>query len=466
MYTLQDLEGKTEGRERIEFLLKLIEAHQTESAVKTARIAEEYFRQQNTTITQFQKTLRNLRGQAVPDIFSANYRLPSNFFNSFVTQQNQYLLGNGLMLTNDSRDRRKARKEKEKLGKRFDNALQRLGRDALVEGVAFGFWNLDHMETFRLTEFVPLYNEETGALEAGVRFWQIDTDKPLRFTLYEKDGYTDYIRRKHKEAEIFHEKRAYIQTVRTSEIAGEEITDGTNYPTFPIIPLWGNPNRQSELVGLREKIDCYDLIESGFANDLDDLTSVYWILHNAGGMEDTDLAQFVERLKTVHAAPVDTDGGAGAEAHTIDIPYEAREAYLTRLEQDMYKDFCIVNVTNISGGQKTATEISAAYTPMDTKADMYEYCVIEFLLALFELVGVEGEPVFKRNRIVNQTEETNMVLAAAQYMDDEAVLRHLPWLTPDEVDGILQRRAEGETERLISRIDEIDRQTETGEVSV
>lgn len=464
MYTLQDLNEKTNNRERIDFLLQLIRNHSSDSMVKTAIIAEDYDRQQNTTIMRFQKTLRNLKGQLVPDVFSANYRLPSNFFNSFVTQQNQYLLGNGLILTNDSKDRQKAQKEKDKLGKNFDIELQRLGRMALIDGVSFGFWNNDHLEVFKLTEFVPLYDEETGALGAGIRFWQIDQNKPLRFTLYELDGYTEFIQRKGKEAEILNDKRKYKQIIRTSEASGSEIIDGMNYLSFPIIPLWANPNHQSEIVGFREKIDCYDLIESGFANDLDDLTSVYWILHNAGGMDDLDLAQFVERLKSAHAAVLDTDSGQGAEAHTISIPYEARETYLTRLEQDMYKDFCMVNVANISGGQKTATEINAAYNPMDTKVDQYEYCVIEFLLSLFAIAGVEGDPLFKRNRIANQTEETNMVLSAAQYLDDETILRHLPWLTPDEVDGILQGRDDANVKRLISpKISEVEQDENTEE---
>ena len=41
-----------------------------------------------------------------------------------------------------------------------------------------------------------------------------------------------------------------------------------------------------------------------------------------------------------------------------------------------------------------------------------------------------------------------MVLTAATYLDDEAVLRHLPWLTPEEVDEILERRDAEDMERL------------------
>ena len=70
------------------------------------------------------------------------------------------------------------------------------------------------------------------------------------------------------------EKRNYILHIATSEIDGTEIYDGENYPTFPIIPLWCNQNHQSELIGIREAIDSYDLIKSGFANDLDQASMI------------------------------------------------------------------------------------------------------------------------------------------------------------------------------------------------
>ena len=45
------------------------------------------------------------------------------------------------------------------------------------------------------------------------------------------------------------------------------------------------------------------------------------------------------------------------------------------------------------------------------------------------------------------TEDTTMVLQAAQYLDDETILKHLPFLSPDEIEGILDRKTEEEAER-------------------
>ena len=402
--------------------------------------AEQYDRKRNVTILKYQKLLYTLSGTAVPDNYSANHKVVSGFFNRFITQENQYLLGNGVILEQDS--------NKEKLGVNFDGKLQEAGRDALVQGVSFGFWNFDHLEVFKLTEFAPLYDEENGALMAGIRFWQVTSDKPLRATLYELDGYTEYIQRKSKPIEELQAKRAYRQIKVESVADGTQIYDLGNYPGFPIVPLWGNPHRQSELVGIRESIDCYDLIKSGFANDLDDASMIYWTLEGAGGMDDISLAQFVERMKTVKAAVVDGDAGAKAEAHTLEVPYQSRVAYLERLEHDLYRDAQILDIDSLSAAAKTATEINAAYQPMDNKVDQYEYCVIEFLHGIFAIAGIEDNPTFKRSRIVNQTEETQMVLMAAQYLDDETILNKLPFLTPEEAQEALDRRNKLEQQRI------------------
>ena len=440
MKTYQDLLALgDQEKERMDFAFALVRDHKGTTEYKTAMEAVEYDRRKNITIMNYRKLLYDMSGKAMPDNYSANYKLPSGFFPRFVTQLNQYLLGNGITLDKPE--------NKEKLGKGFDTKLQRLGRNALVQGVGFGFWNLDHLETFELTEFAPLYDEETGALMAGVRFWQLAPDKPLRITLYEPDGYTEYVEEK-SERTVRKEKTPYVNIVASTPAEGEEIVGGMNYPSFPIIPLWGNPNHQSEIIGLRESIDCYDLIKSGFANDLDEATSVYWLITNAGGMDAKDVAGFLRQLKTMHGASVDGDSGVDVTAHTTQVPHEARKVYLEQLKADMYEDFQVVNVANLSAGAKTATEINAAYEPMNNKADQFEYCVLEFLEALFAIVGIDDEPTFTRSRIVNMTEETQMVIMAAEYLDDETLLKKLPWLTPEEVKNIEEKKDADELSRF------------------
>lgn len=441
MYTYQDLlKVGTDEKQRMEFIYTVIHAHKNTEMYEEAKTAQEYDKRRNVTIVGYQKLLYTISGQAVPDNYSANYKLCSNFFSRFITQQNQFLLGNGISLTEAA--------DKDRLGVDFDTRLQELGRDALVDGVAFGFWNYDHLEVFRLTEFAPLWDEETGGLAAGARFWQIDKSKPMRVTLYEMDGYTEYIWRDGN-GEVYKPKRKYVLSVAEAPIGDSEIIDGYNYPSFPIIPLWGNPARQSELVGIREQIDAYDLIKSGFANDLDDASQIYWTIQNAGGMDDIDLAKFVERMRTVKAAVMEDDG-AKAESHTVEVPYASREALLKRLHDDLYDDFMALDVKNIASGSATATQIRASYDPMNNKTDMYEYCVRDFIDGLFYIVGIESEVTFTRSVMVNAQESVQTILQAAQYLPQEYVTKKILEILGDgdKIEELLAQMEEDDIERM------------------
>ena len=434
MITYQDMEEALANQESvIEFVKRSIEKHKSSVEYKTAWVADQYNRHKNVTISQYQKLLYSVSGQAVPDNFSANFKLKSNYFNRFVTQQNQYLLGNGVSWDDE--------KTEVALGDSFDTKLQDAGEKALVQAVAFGFWNLDHVEIFQLLEFVPLWDEETGGLRAGIRFWQLDADKPLRATLYEIDGYTEIIWRKNKpDGEILVEKRPYILKTRETQADGIEVYAGENYAAFPIVPFWGNKYHQSEFEGMRENIDAYDLIKSGFANDLDDVSQIYWIIENAGGMDDVDIAEFLQRIKTLHAANV--DDGQKVTPQTINVPVEARETLLDRLRSDMYDDFMGLDTKDIASGAVTATQIEAAYEPINAKTDRYEYCVIDFIQGILKLAGVEDNPTFTRSMIVNVSENISNVIQAAEYLPEDYVTEKLlAYLgDADKVEDILQTK--------------------------
>jgi len=435
--TFQDfLSNSTTESAKMEYLLEIIDEHKSSIEYVTALNAEQYYKQRNVTIMNYQKWLYKLTGQKVEDTISPNYKLASNYFNRFITQLNQYLLGNGVTFSDEG--------VKEKLGSDFDTKLQIAGREALIAGVSFGFWNNNKLEIFKYTEFAPLKDEETGLIRAGVYFWQLDSDKPMRITLYEEDGITEYIKNKKQDIALYSPKRAYKVVYKKTEADGIELDREMNYPGFPIVPLYGNPSKQSELVGMRNSIDAYDFIKSGFANDLDG-HMLYWVINNAGGMEDKSIAQLIERIKMLGAAISDDE--ATITPKEINIPYESRITYLDRLEDDLYKDFGALKVEVISAGATTATQIDAAYLPLDCKADEYEFECIAFIRNILALQGIDSVPQFKRNQISNMNDLTTMILTAANYLDDETILKHLPFLSPDEINGILERKQNEEAAR-------------------
>lgn len=417
----------------MEFVLDAIREHKGSELYKTAYDAELYYKHQNPTIMRFQKWVYNMYGQKVPDIWSPNNKIASNWYNYFTTQAVSYLLGNGVTFKNDE--------NKTKLGKDFDKKVQDIATHAKNGGVAFGFWNLDHLECFDLTEFVPLYDEDDGGLKAGIRFWQIDDQKPLRATIYELDGYTDYIKRKDEDVSVLKEKRAYTQIVRKNAIEGETILDGAPPAGFPIVPLW-NINRQSDLVGNRGTIDAYDLMVSGLINNVSDGEFIYWILKNCGGMNETDDAKFIEQLKLTRVAHADGDDGASVEAHNVNVEFEATAEALDRLTNQLYTDFMALKVQDVSAGSVTATQIHAAYEPINQKTDQFEYQVTEFINGILTLAGIEDEPTYTRSQMSNQSETLEMVLQASEYLDDEYVTTKILTLLgdADKAQEVLKRK--------------------------
>lgn len=444
MLTYQDFE---KAKDKVQFITTAITTHLNSDEYKIARSADEYDHQRNETILNYVRLIFTMTGTPVEDFTASNNKLPSNFFHRLNTQRCTYLLGNGVSFT-DHKEEIKNKdglvttidQTKETLGNRFDTDLKTAGYDALIHGVSFGFWNLDRLYVFPLTEFVPLWDEDDGTLRAGIRFWRVDKNKPTIIVLYEEDGYTKY---KSKEAvgldlEEIQPKRAYKLKVKKSEADGEEVVGEENYSSLPIVPLWGSKLKQSTLVGMKEKIDSFDLIRSGFANDLGDCAQIYWILENCGGMSDAELARFRDRLKINHIATADTDNSK-VTPYTQEIPYNARKEYLDEIRAGIYEDFGGLDVHTIAAGA-TNDHIDAAYQPMDEEADDFEYQIVEFIQQILNLMGIEDTPVFKRNRISNQKEQTDMILSVADYLDDETILNKLPFISVDEVSEILVRK--------------------------
>lgn len=444
--TYQDyMEAKDKGKLE-EFVQKLITEHKASRCYLDALVADLYDANRNKTINDFVQTIFNSCGQRIKNETAANTKLASNFFNQLNTRRCMYSLGNGLTFQKSG--------IYEKLGAKADVTVKNAGYYSLIHGVSFLYWAYDHIHMFKVTEFAPLWDEDNGNLSAGVRFWQLDERKPLRATLYTPDGYMD-LRAKDGNISglelVDWNATPYRTEIKVTPATGEEVETAHNYSGLPIVPMWGSRLRQSTLVGMRDKIDAYDIVSSGYANDLQDCPQIYWIINNAGGMQEKDLSAFRERLLYRHMATANNTDGVEVTPYTQDIPVAARESLLDRLKAQIYADFGVLDTSTISASAKTATEINAAYQPMDEAADDFEYQVIEAVQNLLALQGVGAEdatPQFKRNRVSNQLEQVQMVMLEAPYLDDETILNKLPNISPEEVEEIMKKREAEDLDRV------------------
>ena len=90
-----------------------------------------------------------------------------------------------------------------------------------------------------------------------------------------------------------------------------------------------------------------------------------------------------------------------------------------------------LNTEDIAGGSTTATQIKAAYEPLNAKCDSYEYCVINFIQGILEIAGIEDNPTFTRSMLINVTESIQSLSQAAAYLPEEYVTRKMLTLLGD-----------------------------------
>lgn len=441
-YTYQDWLA---ARDRSALLLDAVRRYKASKDFLRALEANAYFTGSNTAVSR--KTVLRARKIETRDEHGrrrvrsgtrdvVGNRIASGFLARFVTQQTQFLLGSGVTLGD--------RATKERLGLDFDHQLARMGERALLHGACYGYWNVDHLEVLEaacdsLSGFFPLMDEMTGALRLGVQFWQLSPRRPLYLRVFEEDGVTVF--RAEKSCLIPEQpKRAYVVTMR-SDALGDEILSAECYPVLPVIALYANAERQSELTpSIKSKIDAYDNILSDFADNLDRANDVYWVLNNFGGTSD-DVAQMLEEISRIKAVANLSDGtgaSATAEPHTIEVPYEARCAALRLLEKALYADYMALDFSELTGGSLTNVAIRTATANLNLKANRFEWELFRFMRDLLRLIGVDTDHIhFQRQEIGNISETIADICAMRADIDRRTALKLNPYIQEDEIAALL-----------------------------
>lgn len=440
-YTYQDWQASPD---KPSLLLEIIRAYKSSPDFQTALEASDYFASRNrevsqkTTLRAVTYTLRDSGGRARKHIRQeavAGTRIPSNFFYRFVTQQNQFLLGNGVTLADPAM--------KARLGPGFDTALQIAGEGALIQGVSWGYWNADHLEVIAaardpLSGFVALFDERDGEPRLGAQFWQVDVTRPLYIRLFELDGVTLY-RAADNALEIAEEKRPYRLTVLTDG-AGSAVIGGENYASLPLVPLWANVGRRSELTpALKAKIDAYDRILSDYGDNLEQANDVYWVLNNFGGTVD-DVAGMLEQIRRLKVISNISDGTSAstAEPHAFEVPYAARQTALEILRRELYADAMALDMNEIAGSSLTNVAINAAFSNLNLKCDRFEWQVFAFVQGILKLIGLTTERIsFVRRSVVNNSEIVADIAAMRADIDRKTALELNPYIDQDRIEAIM-----------------------------
>ena len=123
-----------------------------------------------------------------------------------------------------------------------------------------------------------------------------------------------------------------------------------------------------------------------------------------------------------------------------------------------------LDLTDIKSGNVVVAQIQAAYEPLNTKADAYEYCVLDFIKNLLKIAQIEDECTFTRSSISNKSEEISNLVAVSQWLPDDYITSKVLTIfgDADQIDDILKQMAAEEIDRFSTPEEEPEEEPEHG----
>lgn len=426
MLTYNDLKACYNEDERISFIEKAIAEHQASNKFKLGEDAGFFYRGVDRELENIRQVVYDREGNSYSSEKS-NHKIISNLFFIFCTQLVSYQLGNGISFDNE--------KVKEQLGgSNFDYEVQLALAYAYCDGESYAYVDEEGITPLCYAckiegnepLLVPLYDEDDGEIKAAIRYWRLDSDKPLMVRLFELDGSTLYkeIREENgqkSELQLYEEKKPYSRKTIFNESEGITKTIDANPSSFPIVPL-KYINGQSELAGKKSTLFAYDVVYSGLVNGVD-MNTVYWIIKNADGMDKRDDLNFVADI--IHNQTIHEPEGVDIRKEEIHSNDSAYINVLGVLRDKLFTDFMAVDVERKLAGNVTTVEIKAAYQNLNLKCDKIEKYLSDFIRGILRVKGIdENEPFhFKRPNDINTTEYVTMLMQIAPLLGEETSLK-------------------------------------------
>ena len=226
---------------------------------------------------------------------------------------------------------------------------------------------------------------------------------------------------------------------------------GHSWGRVPFIKLRNNRHEITDLRPVKTLIDDYDLNRSDSSNNLSDVAEAIMIFIGLGGM---DLSEAVKNLKTKKAIKLSADDKSDFRTETIDIPSEAREKHLDRLEKDIMRFSMAVDMNPENFGEMTGIAIKLRYGILDLKANrligQMKLALREFMWFLcywlknHAATKADIDPdviefTFNKQIPVNLAEAIENAQKSKGIISDETILKNHPWV--DDVEEEMARLA-------------------------
>lgn len=374
---------------------------------------------------------------------NADNRVSHNFHQLITDEKTAYMFTNPVLF--DVGDKKLNKKIKETLGDDFKSESAYLSTNATNNKVAWlHYWIEDGQFLYSVVETeqcIPIFDGKLKKKLIGFyRYYPIvketDTGAIKEFVIFE------YWDNKHCEQYKF---RGNLSGTGLTYLSAEYNGFEHDLGEVPFIEFKNNRNMISDLKKYSDLIDIYDKVMSGYANDLEDIQQLIYILENYGG---EDLKEFLGDLKRYKTIKTETgeDGktSGGLKTLQIEIPVEARNSILEILKKQIYESGQALQQDTESFGNASGVALKFFYRKLELKAGLTQ---IEFekgfsilIRAIMKFLNISEwktktiTQTWTRNMISNDLENAQIANESKsnETISDETIAKNHPWVEDPE----------------------------------
>lgn len=385
-------------------------------------------------------------------IRNADNRISHNFHQLITDEKDAYMFTSEVLF--DVGDESHNKTIKEVLGDDFKSESVYLAENATNNRVGWlHYWIDDDTDKFLFAtveteQCIPIFDGGLKKKLKGMyRYYPIieedDNGKEKYFVIFEY--WTDLGYEKYKfRGKLDGTSLTFVESEDFDHDLGE----------VPFIEFKNNRHMTSDLHKYKDQIDLYDRVISGYANDLDDIQQLIYILENYGG---TDLKSFLgdlKRYKAIKTQSTATGTKGGVSTLSIDIPVEARNSILEILKKQIYESGQALQQDNEDFGNASGVALKFFYRKLELKAGLtqteFEKGFAKLIRAIMKFKNIPEwdtraiVQTWTRNMISNDLEDAQIAMESKDIISDETIIKNHPWVEnpQDELKNLKKQRVE------------------------
>lgn len=338
----------------------------------------------------------NADGNLVEDKYRSNIRIPHPFFTELVDQAVQYILsGDGGFVLSDIPELQAELDTYFNENEDFIAELSDTLTGCMVKGSDYmhAYKNADDRTDFQCADYIGIVEvraKDTDANTDHVIYWYIDRiekghKRIKRIQVWDSQQVEFWVQVDDGEIERDESEKINPRPHTLYQEEGKEEITYEDYGMIPFFRLDNNKKQFSDLKPIKPLIDDYDLMASSLSNNLADFDTP---IHVVKGYQGDNLDELQQNFKTKKIVGTDAEGGV--EVHTVDVPYEARQAKLELDEKNIYRFGFGLNTSGLKDTSATTNiAIKAAYSLIDLKCSRLIIKLKQFLRKLVRVVLAE-----------------------------------------------------------------------------